>query len=111
MTLPAFAAERRAAALLLLGAGAPAVDRYDLPAGRSAANPPHAAAAVERWDQRTDGRTDGWTDAHRYTDAYYAGTVSNVVGGIYGAAFAMQRGYKRNCYWHVSVYSKGRHWW
>ena len=44
MTLPAFAAERRAAALLLLDA---AVDRYLLPARRSAANPPRAAAAVE----------------------------------------------------------------
>ena len=31
-----------------------AVDRYLLPAGRSAANPPHAGAAVDR---RTDGRT------------------------------------------------------
>jgi len=30
-----------------------AVDRYLLPAGRSAANPPHAGAAVDR---RTDGR-------------------------------------------------------
>ena len=52
MTLPAFAAERRAAA------PAPAaVDRYVLPAGRSAANPPHAA--VDRWG--TDqGRLDQW---------------------------------------------------
>jgi len=24
------------------------------PAGRSAANPPHAAAAVDRWDRQTD---------------------------------------------------------
>jgi len=30
---------------------------YVLPIGRSAANPPHAAAAVERWNnERTDGR-------------------------------------------------------
>ena len=44
MALPAFAAERRAAEQ-----PAPsAVDRYLLPAGRSAANPPHAAATVER---------------------------------------------------------------
>jgi len=33
-----------------------AADRYLLPAGRSATNPPHAAAAVDRWDRRTDGR-------------------------------------------------------
>jgi len=44
VTLPAFVAERRAAALLLLDAD---VDRYLLPARRSAANPPRAAAAVE----------------------------------------------------------------
>jgi len=59
VTLPAFAAERRAAASLLLSApaaGTPiAVDRYLLPAGRSAANAPAAAAAVDRW---TDGQTD-----------------------------------------------------
>jgi len=52
MTLPASAAERRAAA----GRPAGAVDRYLLSARRLAANPPHAAAAVE-W--RTDGRTPG----------------------------------------------------
>jgi len=43
MTLPASAAERRAAA----GRPAGAVDRYLLSARRLAANPPHAAAAVE----------------------------------------------------------------
>jgi len=47
MTLPAFAAERRAAAraaaLLLPGA----VDRYLLRVRRSAANPPHATAAFD----------------------------------------------------------------
>jgi len=59
MTLPAFAAERRAAAPMLLGAGA--VDRYVLPAGRSAANPPHAAASDERWGRQTDRETDGRT--------------------------------------------------
>ena len=36
------------------------VDRYVLPAMHSAANPPHAAAAVEC---RTTGQTDGRTDA------------------------------------------------
>jgi len=48
-TLPAFTAVRRAPAL--------AIDQYLLPAGRSAANPPHAAA-VDRWDRQTDRRTD-----------------------------------------------------
>ena len=47
MTLPAFAAKRRAAAPA-------AVDRCVLSAGRSAANPPHAAAAGE-WDRQMDG--------------------------------------------------------
>jgi len=48
VTLPSIAAERRR---LLHGArSAPAaVDRYLLPAARSAANPLHAAAAVDRW--------------------------------------------------------------
>jgi len=44
VALPAFTAERRAAAPLLLSAPA-AVDRY--PAGRLAANPPVTAAAVD----------------------------------------------------------------
>ena len=34
-----------------------AVDRYLLPTRRSAANPPHTVAAVDRQDRRTDGRT------------------------------------------------------
>jgi len=42
VTLLAFAA----AAPLLLGAGHAEVDRYLLPAASTAANPPHAAAAV-----------------------------------------------------------------
>jgi len=33
-----------------------AVDRYVLPAERSAANPPHAAVAVERQDRQVNGR-------------------------------------------------------
>ena len=58
MTLPAFTAERRR---LQNGAHSapPAIDRYILPAGRSAANPTTAVAAVDRWDRHTDG----WTDA------------------------------------------------
>jgi len=56
VTLLAFAAERRAA-----GRPQPvAADRYLLPSGHQAANPPHAAAAVD-----TDGQTDGRTpDRH-----------------------------------------------
>ena len=56
VALPAFAAERRAAAPCCCGAGRAAIDRYLLPAGPTAANLPHAAAAGE-WDRQTDGRT------------------------------------------------------
>ena len=64
--LPAFAAERRAAAPLLLNASACAL-MYQclLPARRSAANPPHAAAAVDRWDRQTvvaSTRVQSWGD-------------------------------------------------
>jgi len=72
VTLPAFTAERRAAAQLLLNlaaAGRPyavpalsAVDRYFLPAGRSAANSPATAAVVDRWDRQMHGWTDRQTD-------------------------------------------------
>jgi len=63
MTLPAFAANcgrlQETSIDSWYAAPAPAViDRYLLPAGRSAANQPHAAAAVDRWDRQTDGRTD-----------------------------------------------------
>jgi len=48
MALSAFAVERGAAVLLLLGARRPPLSiRHFLPARRSAANPPHSAAAVE----------------------------------------------------------------
>ena len=54
-TLLAFAAVHCAAvAPLLLGAGHAAIDRYLLPAGPTAANPPHAAAASNGWDRQTD---------------------------------------------------------
>ena len=43
------------------------IDRYLLPARRSAANQPHAAAAVDRRDRQTNGRTD-WRTPDRYTD-------------------------------------------
>jgi len=86
VTLPTFAAERRPAAPLLLSActvyyGAcctarllqarrAAIDRYLLPAERSAANLPHTAAA--RSIDGTDGHIQ--TDArpfHRLCSAYY----------------------------------------
>jgi len=68
MTLPAFAAERRR------------LWRYRLIActrrRRSAANQPHAAAAVDRWNRQTDGRTfDRYVDPAPYHR--YAGSVSN----------------------------------
>jgi len=76
VTLPAFAAERRAAAGLLLRASACCTTiaarlqlHIDLlHAGRSAANPPHAAAAVDRWDRQIDRRTlDRYTDPAPHT--------------------------------------------
>jgi len=50
VALPAFAAERRAAVR---------ADRYHLPAGPTAANPPPAATSSDRWTGQTDGQTDG----------------------------------------------------
>jgi len=46
MALPAFAA---AAPVVQQS-----IDGYLLPARPTAANPPHAAAAVDRWDRQTD---------------------------------------------------------
>ena len=42
-----------------------AIDRYLPAAGRSAANPPHADAAVDRWDRQIGRQTEGQTDGHR----------------------------------------------
>ena len=47
VALPAFAAARRAAAPCCCGAGRAAIDQYLLPAGPTAASPPHTAAAGE----------------------------------------------------------------
>ena len=58
VALHAFAAARRAAALLT--AGRAAIDRFHLAAGRTAANPLQRRAEGE-WDKRTDRRTDGRT--------------------------------------------------
>jgi len=44
---------------LLLSAGRAAIDRYLLPAGPTAANPPHTVAAVDRWGRQTDRQTRG----------------------------------------------------
>ena len=69
MTLLAFATERRAAAPLLLSAGA--VDRHFLPA-----DPPLLLSidGTEKTDERTDGR---WTVTYRPCAAYFAGGVKN----------------------------------
>jgi len=48
VTLPAFAAEPRAAALLLLGAGRASVDRYLMPDGLTAANPTHGTTISDQ---------------------------------------------------------------
>ena len=58
MTLPAFAAERRCRSICRA--------HWTLNT-----NPPHAAAAVERWDRRTDARP------LHCARAYYVGSVSN----------------------------------
>jgi len=47
VALPAFAAARRAAARLLMTAGCAAIDRYLLPAGSTAANPPQRRPVAE----------------------------------------------------------------
>ena len=60
------------AARRLLRARCAAIDRYLLSAGRSAANPPQTAAAVDRWDRQTDA----WP-FHRPCSAYYADSVDN----------------------------------
>ena len=80
VTLLAFAAKRHAAVHRAAGPPvAAAVDRYLPPAGPTTANPPHAAAAVDRWDRQTDRQTD--TDGRptiTYTllhSTYYAGSV------------------------------------
>ena len=54
-----------------------AIDRHrlPLPAESTAANPPHAAAAIDRWDRRTDGRTDG-RQLHRLCSAYCASSAN-----------------------------------
>ena len=54
VTLPALAAAR-CAAIPCCDAGRTAIDRYLLPAGSTAANPPHAA----EWANGTDRQTDG----------------------------------------------------
>ena len=55
VALPAFAAACHAAAPCCCGSCSAAIDRYLTPAGPTAANPPHAAAAA---GNGTDGRTE-----------------------------------------------------
>jgi len=83
-TLPAFAAERRAVTPLLISAGAHYRSIFRA-RGRSAANPPHTAAAVDRWDRRR--RTDA-RPFHRPCSAYYAGRVNNTRGPEMGVTAA-----------------------
>ena len=59
ITLPAFAA----AVPLLLSASA-CYQIYLLTTGCSAANPLHAAAAIDQWDRQLDGWMDGQIDGH-----------------------------------------------
>jgi len=47
---------------LLHGARPAAVDRYLLPAGRSAANPPVTVAVVDQWDRQPDRLKDRQMD-------------------------------------------------
>jgi len=76
--VPAFAAAGRAAtARLLRGAQHQAeFDRHLLPAWRTAANPPHAAAAVDILDRHTGRRTDT-VPLHRPCFSYYVGSANN----------------------------------
>jgi len=66
--LLAFAADRRAAVHcaavtpLLLGASGAEIDQYLLIAGPTAANPPHAAPAVDSWQRQMDRQPGRWTD-------------------------------------------------
>jgi len=71
MTLPAFAAERRAAATMLLTAGRAAIDRYPCPPG---AQQQTRSGGVRRANYGTDGQTDGRTD-DRYIDPAARTTV------------------------------------
>jgi len=71
MALPAFAATCHAAVPCCCGAGRAAYDRYLLPAGPTAANPSHAAAAGE-WDRRT-----GTVPFYRPCAEYYTGSANN----------------------------------
>jgi len=57
-TLPAFAAERRAPAPLLLDAGVRRYRSICPVCGALSSKPARATAAVERWNRQTDGRTN-----------------------------------------------------
>ena len=67
VTLLAFAAAERRAAVRRV------IDRYLLPAGPTAANPPQRYAVVDRWDRQTGGQTD--TVSFYRSCAYCSSTV------------------------------------
>jgi len=67
-TLPVFAAERRAAAPLLLSAPAAGTCRSISPAGRALSSKP--AGHVDQWDRETNERTlDRFIDPADYTSS------------------------------------------
>jgi len=73
---------------LTVGVGRAAIDRYLLPAGPTAANPPHAAAAGE-WDRQTDGR---------FIDhiAYCAGSV-RIIAVTCQSSYSTSTASQKNC--------------
>jgi len=71
MALPAFAAECRAAAPLLLGAGSRRCSSISSARGALSGKPAAAARAVVRRHTQTDARP-----LHRPCSAYYAGRVN-----------------------------------
>jgi len=75
VTLLAFAAAERRAAVRRV------IDRYLLPAGPTAANPPQRYAVVDRWDRQTDRRTP-----YRFTDpAHTVRALSDMTVCVSGA--------------------------
>jgi len=70
-------------------------DRHLQPAGTTAANPPHAAAADE-WYRHTDRQTDRTDTVPFYTprSAYYAGSANNVQVPYVGIRFPSKTRYR-----------------
>ena len=74
--LRACAVRRAAAAAVLRCPATSAIDRYLLPAGPTAANPPQRRAAAG-WDGRTRQRRTDTRQIHRPCSARYAGIANN----------------------------------